>query len=97
MDSLVNGFLMNFFFCMLRMTFSEGLNYFKGQKLILKVNKTDNENLYWLLGICGSEWIFSVVYSKISSAMLSLRDSNQLYFNICLIYIYIWISSFRNY
>lgn len=42
--SLVSGFLMNFFFCLLRI--SEGLNDFKGQKLIFKINKTDNENLY---------------------------------------------------
>lgn len=43
MDSLFNGFLMNFFFCLLRMTFSkEGLNYFKGQKLISKVNTKGN-------------------------------------------------------
>lgn len=74
MDSLVSGFLMNFFFCLLRTTFSEeGLNFFKGQKLISKVNIIPNENLCRLLGIYGSEHIFSVVYSEISSAMLSPR------------------------
>lgn len=41
MDSLVSGFLMNFFFCLLAMTFSEeGLNYFKGEKLTSKVDRS---------------------------------------------------------
>lgn len=77
MDSLVSGFLMNFFFCLLRMTFSEeGLNYFKGQKLIARVDRTDLENLSWVLGIYGSEYVFRVVYSKIYST-LSPRHSKK--------------------
>lgn len=109
--SLISGFLMNFFFSLLRTTVSEeGLSVFNGQTLIFKVNKTDNENLYWLLGIYRSEGIFSV-YSKISSATYpwhlprlhwSMTSSPWhsnffVYFLIHKVYVYTQISNFENY